>query len=198
MAPSLLNNGVAFKAFLRTKGGSDEAVGYFVDKIGIKTIVQMARLTKESWAYSTKKLEDPDKVLIPATPAVRARGRGQNAQPAVPAMPARWDTPNLNLTIEFIENLQILYTMAAFYYIVGWRADNISDEYFTEARMDKFKAYMEDCSAWDDSNSKPESMPILKTADKHGVSRWLEKVADWAAVTPLPIKCNPPVAAITR
>ena len=70
MAPSLLNNGVAFKAFLRTKGGSDEAVGYFVDNIGIKTIVQMARLTKESWAYSTKKLEDPDKVLIPATPAV--------------------------------------------------------------------------------------------------------------------------------
>ena len=107
MAPSLLNNGAAFKAFLRTKGGSDEAVGYFVDKIGIKTIVQMARLTKESWAYSTKKLEDPDKVLIPATPAVRARGRGQNAQPAVPAMPARWDTPQLNLGIEFIENLQM-------------------------------------------------------------------------------------------
>ena len=69
MAPSLLNNGAAFKAFLRTKGGSDEAAGYFVDSIGIKTIVQMARLTKESWAYSTKKLEDPDQVLIPATPA---------------------------------------------------------------------------------------------------------------------------------
>ena len=69
MAPSLLNNGAAFKAFLRTKGGSDEAVGYFVDSLGIKTIVQMARLTKGSWAYSTKKLEDPDQVLIPGTPA---------------------------------------------------------------------------------------------------------------------------------
>ena len=48
MAPSLLNNGVAFKAFLRSKGGSDEATGYFVDTVSIKTIVQMACLTKES------------------------------------------------------------------------------------------------------------------------------------------------------
>ena len=145
MAPSLLNNGAAFKAFLRTKGGSDKAAGYFVDSISIKTIVQIACLTKESWAYSSKKLEDPDQVLIPATPAqaaVRARA-GRPAQPAVAAMPARWDKPRLNLGIEFIENLQILQTMAAFYYIVGWRADNISDEYFTEARMDKFKEYME-------------------------------------------------------
>ena len=61
------------------------------------------------------------------------------------------------------------------------------------ARIDKFKAYMEDYLAWADSNSKPESMLVLKTSDKHAVLCWLDKVADWAAVTPLPIKCNPPV-----
>ena len=86
-------------------------------------------------------------------------------------MPARWETPRLNLGIDFVQNLQVIYTMAAYYYIVGWRGENITDEFFTETRMDKFRAYMEDCSAWEDSNSKPESMPVLKTVDKHGVSR---------------------------
>ena len=69
MVPSLLNNGVAFKAFLRSKSGSAEAVNYFVDRVGIKTIVQMARLTKTSWDYTSKKIQEPDEVLVPGTPA---------------------------------------------------------------------------------------------------------------------------------